>query len=432
VTTRAIVGGGLLGMALAHRLARAGETVTIYEASDVLGGLAAPWKLGPVEWDRHYHVILSSDDALRHLLRDLGLEEEIRWRKTRTGFFSAGALHSVSSAGDFIAFPLLGWIDKARLAATVLAAAHGRDRKALERISASAWARRWSGRKTADAFWNPLLRSKLGSAAPEASAAFLGATIRRMYSARRARLSEEFGYVRGGYARILRTFSDRLAAMGVRVKCAEAVEGIYHDGDGVRLRSASGESRADRAILTIAPALVARMDAPWTDAERISFETVPYLGVICASFLLRRKLSDYYITNLIDPGFPFAGVIEMTALVDPRELEGHALVYLPQYADSRDAAAFDVPDGEIERRCLDGLRRIHPDLSAADVAAFRVSRARYVSPLSTVSRPRGLERIATSIPRVEVVSSAHLRDATLNVNETVALARSVTLDGAAA
>lgn len=419
-------------MTLAHRLARGGETVTIYEAAEALGGLAAPWRLGPVEWDRHYHVILSSDSALRQLLRELDLEREIRWTKARTGFFSGGSLHSVSSAREFLATPLFGWVGKARLAATVLAAAHGRDRGARERISASAWARRWSGRRTADAFWNPLLRSKLGSAAPEASAAFLGATIRRMYSARRAGLAEEFGYVPGGYARILRAFSARLAAMGVRIRCGEAVSGVRAEGGSVRLRLPSGEASADRAVLTIAPALASRMSDAWTDAEREALETVPYLGVVCASVLLRRPLSGFYVTNLTDEGFPFAGVIEMTALVDPGELGGHALVYLPRYADSRDAAAFEEPDAAIEQRCLEGLRRIHPAFSPKDVAAFRVSRARYVTPLSTVARPRGLERNATSIPGVELVCSAHLRDATLNVNETVALARTVPIAGAAA
>jgi protoporphyrinogen oxidase len=432
VISRAIVGGGLLGMALAHRLARSGESVTIYEAAETLGGLAAPWRLGPVEWDRHYHVILSSDAALRALLRELDLEREIRWKRTRTGFFSEGRLHSVSNAREFLETPLFGWMGKVRLAATVLVAAHGRDRGALERISAASWVRRWSGAKTADAFWNPLLRSKLGSAAADASAAFLGATIRRMYAARRTGLAEEFGYVPGGYARILARFSELLDSMGVRIRCGEPVTGVRADAGGLRLRLALAEEFADRAVLTVAPALAARMAGAWTDAERESFDSVPYLGVICASVLLRRRLSDFYITNLTDPGFPFAGVIEMTALVDPDDLGGHALVYLPRYADSRDAAAFAVDDAEVERRCLAGLRRIHPELSPSDVAAFRVSRARYVTPLSTVAHPRGLERTATSIPGVELVCSAHLKDATLNVNETIELARTVPLAGVAA
>jgi len=50
-----IVGGGFLGMTLAHRLARHGQDVTLFEAAPALGGLASAWSLGDVVWDRHYH-----------------------------------------------------------------------------------------------------------------------------------------------------------------------------------------------------------------------------------------------------------------------------------------------------------------------------------------------------------------------------------------
>ena len=42
-----IVGGGLLGMTLAHRLRQRGEHVTLFEAGESLGGLASAWSLGP-------------------------------------------------------------------------------------------------------------------------------------------------------------------------------------------------------------------------------------------------------------------------------------------------------------------------------------------------------------------------------------------------
>ena len=61
----AVVGAGALGLTLALRLARQGPRVTVYEAGDVLGGLAAPWQVGDVTWDGHYHVTLLSDTALR-------------------------------------------------------------------------------------------------------------------------------------------------------------------------------------------------------------------------------------------------------------------------------------------------------------------------------------------------------------------------------
>ena len=68
----AIVGGGLLGLTLALRLAQRGYRVTLLEAADHVGGLADAWQLGDVTWDRHYHVTLLSDSHLRGILRRAG------------------------------------------------------------------------------------------------------------------------------------------------------------------------------------------------------------------------------------------------------------------------------------------------------------------------------------------------------------------------
>ena len=64
-----IVGGGMLGLMLAHRLRRRGHAVTVLEAAPHLGGLASAWQIGDVTWDRHYHVILMSDFKVRELAR---------------------------------------------------------------------------------------------------------------------------------------------------------------------------------------------------------------------------------------------------------------------------------------------------------------------------------------------------------------------------
>src|SRR6478736_3406845 len=109
-----IVGGGLLGLTIALRLAQRGKRVTLLEAADHIGGLADAWRLGDVTWDRHYHVTLLSDSHLRRLLGELALESEMQWRRTRTGFYTDGRLHSLSSVWDFLRFPPLGFLAKAR------------------------------------------------------------------------------------------------------------------------------------------------------------------------------------------------------------------------------------------------------------------------------------------------------------------------------
>ena len=100
-----IVGGGILGMRLAGKLAEGGDHVVLIESAPALGGLAGAWTIGGVTWDRHYHVILRSDQHVLDLLQELGLRHEIRWARARTGFCAGGRLHSLSSSLDFLRSP---------------------------------------------------------------------------------------------------------------------------------------------------------------------------------------------------------------------------------------------------------------------------------------------------------------------------------------
>ena len=420
-----VLGGGMLGMTLARELRKQGFEVTLCEAAPEIGGLAGAWQLGDVVWDRHYHVTLLSDSALRGLLAELGLEREIRWTETRTGFYSDGRLHSMSNSWEFVRFPPLGLLDKARLAFTILYASRITDGRELEDVSAEAWLTRLSGRRTFEKIWRPLLRSKLGDNAGIASAAFIWATIRRMYAARREGLKKEmFGYVPGGYARILERFQQSLLADGVTIKLSAAACQVRREPDGgfeVRLANGAAE-RFERVVLTMPGCVAARLCGDLPEAERAAWNAVRYQGIVCASVLLKKPLAGFYVTNITDAGLPFTGVIEMSALVDRAQFGGHSLVYLPRYLPS-DHAAFGLPDQEWRAMFMAGLRRMYPAFEEDDVAAFRISRARHVFAIPSLHYSRNLPASRTSAPGLYILNSSHIVNGTLNVNETIELAR---------
>src|SRR5262249_24962086 len=154
---------------------------------------------------------LVSDAHLRGLLRELGLEGDLQWKRARTGFFIDSKLHSISNTREFIQFPSLHLWEKFRLGATILAASRIHDSKPLEQVPVEEWLTRWSGAAVTRKIWLPLLRSKLGDVYGEVSAVFMLATIARLYAARRTGAKTEmFGYIPGGYARILEAFSGLL------------------------------------------------------------------------------------------------------------------------------------------------------------------------------------------------------------------------------
>jgi protoporphyrinogen oxidase len=411
-------------MTLAWRLQRAGFGVTLLEAAPAVGGLAGSHEIGGYTWDRFYHVILRSDTNLQELLGELGLGPSLRWGTTRTGFFIGGRLRSMSTSLEFLAFPELSPIDKVRLAATLLYASRLKDWRPLERIPVAEWLRQLSGKRTYERIWLPLLKSKLGENYRVTSAAFMWATISRMYGARRSGMKrEEFGYVDGGYARILNRFVSELAREGVDIRCGARVGSVHDAGDGAEVTLASGEVlRFDKVVVTLPCGAVQRLCAQLSHAERERLGRVVYQGITCASLLLRRPLASYYITNITEAWVPFTAVIEMTALVEPSRFGGNTLVYLPRYL-AQDDPFWSRSDAEVRDLFLSGLERMYPEFRREDVLAFEVSRVREMLALTTLDySTQARPATRTSLPNVFLANSAQIVNGTLNVNETVGLA----------
>ncbi|MBA3318812.1 MAG: NAD(P)/FAD-dependent oxidoreductase [Gemmatimonadales bacterium] len=418
-----IVGGGLLGMSLAAKLTGQGHQVTILEAAPRSGGLAAPARIGDYTWDRFYHVVLLSDEYLRALLDELGLTERLHWTPTRTGFYIDGRLRSLSSTLEFLTFPALGLLDKARLGATILYASRIREWARLEAVLASAWLKRWSGKRAWDRLWLPLLRAKLGDNAEVASAAFIWAIIARMYGARRTGMKREtFGYVEGGYASVLQRFDEHLGGLGVEsIYDARATE-VRSTNGRVQVATASGSREFDNVILTIPCSRIADVCPQLTEPEQSRLRAVRYQGIVCAALLLERPLADYYITNITDARVPFTAVIEMTALVDRRHFGGHALVYLPKYLTQQEPF-WEKTDAQIEAEFLSALEEMYPHFRREQVKVCQVSRVREMLAVTTLNYSAMLlPPTGTTVERVFVVNSAQIANGTLNVNETLGLA----------
>jgi protoporphyrinogen oxidase len=421
----AVVGGGMLGLATAWRLAERGEKVTVLETAPELGGLTSAWTLGNTTWDRFYHVTLLSDTRLRALLEEIGLEKEIRWVQTRTGFFSGGKLYSLSNSFDFLKFPPLSLWQKFRLGSTIFYASKLRDWRALERIPVDKWLRKLSGKSTFEKIWLPLLKAKLGDAYQRTSAAFIWSYIDRMYKARRSGMKREmFGYVPGGYRRILQVLGAALEARGSAIATSSPVTKVERDEATNQLHVTCGKGtnvrveKFDRVVMTAPSPIIDRVCENLNDHERQLLNGSEYLGVVCTSLLLDRPLAGYYVTNVIDSWVPLTGIIEMGAIVQPQFLNGHYLVYLPRYLLANDPG-FDEPDDAIHERCLATLERMYPNFNRSQVSTIQTARARHVMALPTLKYSERLPPVVCSVPGLYLLNSAQVTKGNLNVNETI-------------
>ncbi len=423
----AIIGSGFLGLTLALRLAEAGNDVTIFESASEIGGLASVWQIGDIIWDKHYHVTLLSDSFTRKIVGELGLENEFNWVETKTGFYTDGKLVSMSNSLEFLKFPPLDLISKFRLGGTIFYASKVKDWKALEKISVENWLTKLSGKRTFDKMWKPLLKAKLGEAYKETSAAFIWATIQRMYAARNSGLKKEmFGYLRGGYSTFLKRFAEVLQEKGVEIRLDSRVSKIEQTESGQwsvvsgQPQSAIRNPQFDKVILTCPSNIAAKICPQLTGNERVKLSNIKYQGIVCASVLMKKSLSNFYVTNITDET-PFTGIIEMSALVNKKEFGGNALVYLPKYVSPNDEL-FEKSDAEIEETFVSELEKMYAHFKREDIISFKISRVREVFPIPTLNYSDNVPSVKTSIDGVYIVNSAQITNGTLNVNETIQLA----------
>jgi len=420
----AVLGGGMLGLTLAAELARQGHKVSLLEAADTPGGLVTPWQMGEVAWDRFYHVIVSSDRALLKLLERIGLADQVRWGQTNTLFYAGRELHPLNNVFDYLKLPELGLIDKLRLGLNIVYGASLKNGRRLESQSAEQWLTRISGRNAYRKLWRPLLRAKLGSNEPHASAAFIWGVMRRFYGAREGKTKvEQFGYVNGGYRVVIDAYARHLSELGVELICNAPVESINPGEDGgIDVAYAGGQRHFDRAVMTFAAPIAARACQSLSDQERSRLQRILYQGVVCVSLLLRRGLGGAYLTYITDESLPFTTVIEMSSLVDRQQLGGHHLVYLPKYVPADDAFLGEE-DEQIIAMFVDGLRKMYPDFDEQDIVAAHVARTPYVAPVMTRHYSENIPPVATSVPDLFMVSSAQLVHGSSSVEETMRLAQ---------
>ncbi len=418
----------MVGLATALRLAERGRQVTVVEAADEIGGLASSWQIGDVYWDKFYHVVLLSDQTARDLLAKLGLEKELVWVTTRTGFFTDGKLHSLSSSLDFLRFKPLTLLQKFRLGCTILYASKIRGTLELEGVPVDQWLRKLSGRATYEKIWQPLLRAKLGESFNRTSALFIWSYIDRMYKARRSGMKREmFGYVPGGYRRVLRAFKAHLEQMGVQFQTSTKVKRVYKDDQSHGLivaterQGESSEQIFDRVVMTVANPLIAATCEQLNADEQLRLKQAEYLGVVCTSLLLEKPLGGYYVTNITDSWVPLTGIIEMGSILDSQQLSGNYLVYLPQYMASNDPR-FEEKDESVHERALATLEKMYPNFSRTSVKAIQTARARYVMTLPTLNYSQTLPPIVSSVPGLYLLNSAQITIGCLNVNEVMEMA----------
>jgi protoporphyrinogen oxidase len=414
-----IVGGGILGMTAAFRLAQAGARPVLYERAPDLGGLVGSFDFDGHPVDRFYHVILPTDDRVIGLATELGLGERFRFRPTGVGFYDDERLFSMNSLREFLTFPLLPFHDRLRLGAFVARCQLKSTYDDLDDAPLEDWLLRLCGKRIVERMWRPLLDSKFDGKFDDLPATYLWARTRRMSKTRDSAGREIMGWLEGGYQTLIDALERAIRELGGEIHPGTAVERIVGGANGVSGIVVDGRLRLfDQVLCTLAPPQARRLLDPEL-VQAAGDEHCRYLGVICLLLRVSRSVSPYYTLNITDRRVPLTTVVETTHVVDPQHAGG-SLLYAAKYVDPSHPD-LDASLAEIEDRYLGHTRAIFPDLRDDEILAARVQRARIVEPVHLLGGAKRLPDLFP-VPGLALASTAHVYPETLNGQAVIGIA----------
>jgi len=421
-----IVGGGLLGLTVAYRLACHGVPVTVYERDARPGGLAGTTLLGDRHVDRFYHAVLPTDDRVRALAADVGLGDDVfRFRRLGVGFYQDGRLASMSTPSQLLRFPGISPADRVRLVGFVARCRLKDDYRDLEDEPLERWLRRTCGRGLWERLWRPLLESKFDGRHDDLPATYLWSRMRRTAGTRDRAGHEVMGWIHGGYQELADRMADAIRARGGAVQTSTPVRTLVA-GEG-RICGVAldfGFRPHDIVVTTLLRPAVQRLLDPRL-AQALGPDPNRYLGVVCLVARVRRSVSPYYALNITDRSIPLTSVVETTHVVDPEHVGGH-LIYVPRYVDPS-SGELDRSSADITDEYLGHVQTMFPAFSADDVIASQVARARIAEPVHRLgARARMLA--GPAIPGLVMASSALVYPEIVNGQAIVGVADRVAQD----
>lgn len=444
----AIIGAGATGLAAAYDLVRAGCSVTIYEAADHVGGLAAGFKAPGWAWsvERYYHHWFASDRHILGLIDELGWRDRVIFPWPSTAVYHAGRFYALDGPLSAL-IPRWPWLDhlpgagllaralyilrfpglpleaRLRYGAMGLYLVLKRDWRPLETVTAHDWLRRWMGPTGYQALWEPLLVGKFGPHYQEVNMAWFWARVK----ARTPRL----GTFVGGFQAFLDDLAERLRARGVSIRLQTPVQRIEPrvtaEGSpaGLRLYLPHGVADFDQCLVTTSPGLLARLAPALPDSYLERLLAMKSLGAVVLVLALKHQLSEqgFYWHNLPkSAGFPFLALVEHTNYLSPEHFGGDHIVYCGDYLEASHEY-FTLSLEELLQRFLPALSRFNARFTPDWVRDAWLFRTPYAQPIPPLNHGRAIPDLATPIPGLWLASMSQVYPWDRGTNYAVEIGR---------
>ncbi|GHI86756.1 protoporphyrinogen oxidase [Streptomyces xanthophaeus] len=307
-----VIGGGIAGLAAAHRLLADGVRVTLIEAGPRLGGKLHAGELAGAPVDLGAESVLARRPEAVDLARSVGLGEALQPPATATAhLWTRGALRPMPR-GHVMGVPG----DLGPLAASGVLSAEGLARIEAERelapteigedVAVGEYVAARLGREVVDRLVEPLLggvyagnayRISMRAAVPQLFEAArthhsLGEGVRelqRRAAAQPAAAGPVFAGIDGGIGRLPAAVAEACRRAGARILTGTPVREVLRTAEGWRVVTATGTVDADGVILATPAGPAAQLLDRLVPAAAAELRGVEYASMALVTMAFRRS-----------------------------------------------------------------------------------------------------------------------------------------------
>jgi protoporphyrinogen oxidase len=372
----AILGGGFAGLSAAYYLRKKGHSVALFEREKVLGGLAIGFKAEGWSWplEKAYHHLFTTDKAMLDLAKDTQFQGIFFQTPQTASLYKIDnnyRIIPVDSPRDFISFPLLSWLDKARGAVVYALLKLGPALPLYNVISGEKLFSAIMGKKAWETIFGGLMRNKFGKYAGNIVAMFIWARVKVRNSS--------LGYIKGGFQTWVEFLEKKVKKNGVVIRKSHEVLGIEKRDEQyyIRFRDEKGEESGeeyDAVISTLPSPILSRIAGNLFPTDYFDrFKKLKYLNAVVMIIQSQTPiLKKTYWLSICTPDIPTMLVAQHTNFIDKKNYGGNELAYVAWYVDPKDAV-WNMSQEEIVDMMTPELKKINPgfDLKKAKTYLFK-------------------------------------------------------------